>query len=314
MEIRHMRSFIAVAEELSFRRAAERLQMAQPPLSQQIKRLEREVGVALFDRDTRHVALTAAGQAFLAEARRALAAAAAAPQLARQAAAGQTGTVRLGFTGTGSYSVLLRIARKFRQHRPHVQLSLVGPHYSGELVDQLHRQDVDACLLRLPVASSGLRIHELAQDSFLAALPVDHALAARSTLGILDLHDQPIIGYPSHRGVSAITAIHGGFMKHGLRPNTVQEAPDMHTIMLLVGAGAGVGLVLRSAAHMKMPGVALIPVPEIPPLPLALAWREADPNPALHALIDLLDEVSAECRAEDLAAVDAGRRCQKGRR
>jgi DNA-binding transcriptional LysR family regulator len=292
MEIRHMRSFIAVAEELNFRRAAERLQMAQPPLSQQIKRLERHVGVTLFHRDTRHVALTAAGQAFLAEARRALAAAHAAPQLARQAAAGQIGTVRLGFTGTGSYSVLLLIAQKFRQHRPRVQLSMVGPHYSGELVDQLHRQDADASLIRLPVASSGLRIHELAQDSFLAAIPADHPLAQRSALGIPDLCDQPIIGYPSHRGVSAITAIHSGFMKHGLSPNIVQEAPDMHTIMLLVGAGAGLGLVLRSAEHLKVPGVVLVPVPEIPPLPLALAWREADPNPALHALIELLDEVS----------------------
>lgn len=292
-----MHAFMVVAEELSFRRAAERLQMAQPPLSQQIKRLEREVGVELLHRNTRHVALTAAGEAFLGETRKALAATRAAPHVAHQAASGEIGVVRLGFTGPASYWVLLLIVRKFRRLRPDVRLDIVGPSWSGELVDRIHREDVDAALVRLPIRSSAVRIHEITRDPYLAVLPTDHPLAQQDEISIPDLREQPIIGYPSNRGAASPTAIHSGFMEHGISPNIVQEAPDTHTIMLLAGAGGGIGLVLRPAEHLKVPGVALVPVPELPALPLALAWRERDHNPALNAIHELLDEVADESTA-----------------
>lgn len=293
MELRQLRAFTAVAEELNFRRAAERLRMAQSPLSQQIKRLEREVGVVLLHRTTRQVSLTTAGAAFLAEARRALAAAEAAPRLARQAAAGQLGAVRLGFTGPASYEVLLIITRTFRRYRPHVRLDIVGPAFSGELVDRLHHDDVDAALVRIPVSAPGLRLRQVASHAIGAALPAAHPLASQQVVSLTQLAGLPIIGYPSNRGVATAGAIQSAFVQRGLSPNIVQEAPDTHTILLLAGAGVGIGLVPISAGHLKVPGVVLLPVTDIAPVGLALAWRTGDPNPALHALLDLLDEVRA---------------------
>jgi DNA-binding transcriptional LysR family regulator len=288
-----MEAFIAVAEELNFRRAAERLYMAQPPLSQQIKRLEREVGVTLLHRNTRHVALTPAGEAFLQEARRAVRAADAASRAAREVAAGNSGVVRLGFSGPTSYEVLVLITRMYRELRPNVRLDIVGPVYGGELIERLGRDEIDAGLVRLPVPGSRIALQEITRHPIAAALPTDHPLAGREQVSLAELREEPMISLLANRGAGLLIVIHSAFLAHGFSPNIVQEAPDTHTIMSLVGAGVGIGLVPASAGHIKLPGVQLVPVPEIPPIPLALAWREDDANPALVALIDLLPAVLA---------------------
>jgi DNA-binding transcriptional LysR family regulator len=288
-----MEAFIVVAEELNFRRAAERLHMAQPPLSQQIKRLEREVGATLLSRTTRHVSLTPAGAAFLQEARRAVQAAQAAPRAAKAAAAGQLGVVRLGFSGPTSYEVLVLLTKMYRERRPKVRLDVVGPVFGGELIERLDRNEIDAGLVRLPVPGSRMSVREITRHPIAVALPADHPLATRQEIALSELRDESVISYPANRGAGTLTVIHSAFLAHGFSPNIVQEAPDTHTIMSLVGAGAGIGFVLASAGHIKLPGVVLIPVPDIPPIPLALAWRENDTNPALLALVDLLDLVSA---------------------
>ncbi|MFJ8950944.1 MULTISPECIES: LysR substrate-binding domain-containing protein [unclassified Streptomyces] len=295
MELRHLQSFVTVAEELNFRRAAERLRMSQPPLSQQIKRLEHEVGVALLRRTTRQVALTAAGEAFLTEARRALRAVQEAPLAARRAASGQTGVVRLGFSGPTSHEVLILMTRKFREHRPRVRLEIHGPVYGGELVTRLTDDEIDAGLMRLPVAGTGIQARELTRHGIVVALPAGHRLATRAEIGMDDIQDEPVVSHPTNRGAGIVALIHSAYLAHGSSPRIVQEAPDTHTILTLVGAGVGIGFVPSSASHLKVPGVVLIPARDIPPLPLALAWRAGDPNPALHALIDLLDEIAADC-------------------
>lgn len=295
MELRHLSAFVAVAEELNFRRAAERLRVAQSPLSQQIKRLEREVGVELLRRTTRQVTLTAAGQAFLPEARRALAAAEAAPQAARQAASGRVGLVRLGFTGPASYEVLLLLAKAFRRQYPEVRLDIAGPAYSGELVGQLHRGTVDAALIRTPVPDDGLRISEITRHDMTAVIPAGHRLAQEESVTVSQLTGQAIIGYPSGRGAAIAHAVRSAFTQNDLNPDPSQEAPDTHTIMLLAGAGAGIGLVPASAAHLKVPGVVLVPVTDIRPVALALAWLADSPNPVLGSLTALIDEVRTEC-------------------
>jgi DNA-binding transcriptional LysR family regulator len=296
VELRHIEAFIAVAEELSFRRAAERLHIAQPPLSQQIKRLERDVGATLLHRTTRHVALTPAGEAFLQEAQRVVRAARAAPRAAREAAAGKSGVVRLGFSGPTSYEVLVLMTKMYREQRPHVRLDVVGPVYGGELIERLGRDEIDAGLVRLPVPGFRIALQEITRHPMAVALPADHPLADRPQVGLPELRDEPVISLLANRGAGLLTVIHSAFLAHGFSPNIVQEAPDTHTIMSLVGAGAGIGLVPASAGHIKLPGVVLVPVPDIPAIPLALAWRENDANPALRALIDLLPAVSGECR------------------
>jgi DNA-binding transcriptional LysR family regulator len=294
-----MEAFIVVAEELNFRRAAERLYIAQPPLSQQIKRLEREVGTTLLYRTTRHVSLTPAGEAFLQQAKRAVQAASAAMSAAREVAAGNTGVIRLGFSGPTSYEVLVLIIKKYRARQPHIRLDVVGPVYGGELIDRLGRDEIDAGLVRLPVPASRIALHEITRHPITAALPSGHPLANRDQVSLPELRDEPVISLLADRGAGLLTVIHNAFLAHGFSPRIVQQAPDTHTILSLVGAEVGIGFVPASAAHIKLPGVVLVPVPEIPPIPLALAWREHDANPALQALIDVLPEVSADSRDGD---------------
>lgn len=239
MELRHLQSFVTVAEELNFRRAAERLRMSQPPLSQQIKRLEHEVGVALLRRTTRQVALTAAGEAFLTEARRALRAVQEAPLAACRAASGQTGVVRLGFSGPTSHEVLILMTRKFREHRPRVRLEIHGPVYGGELVTRLTDDEIDAGLMRLPVAGTGIQARELTRHGIVVALPAGHRLATRAEIGMDDIQDEPVVSHPTNRGAGIVALIHSAYLAHGSSPRIVQEAPDTHTILTLVGAACG---------------------------------------------------------------------------
>lgn len=294
MELRHLQAFVVVAEELNFRRAAMRLHISQPPLSQQIKRLEAEVGVALLRRTTRQVALTAAGEAFLCEARQTLHSAHAAPRVARQAAAGQIGSVRLGFSGPTSYEVLLLIVRKFRERYPEVRFDIVSPLYGGELVDRLNRQDVDAGLLRLPVSAPGLCVRELQRHPLTVAVPAAHELSTCDAVGLNQLRGERFISYPTNRGSVINQAVQAACLRNGYNPEFAQEAPDTHTVLSLVGAGAGIGVVPQTAGHLEVPGVVLVPVHDAPAVPLALAWRSDDSNPALKGLVGLLDEVVSE--------------------
>lgn len=302
MELRHIEAFIAVSEELSFRRAAERLHIAQPPLSQQIKRLERDVGAVLLHRTTRHVALTPAGEAFLREARRAVQGVHAARRAAREVVAGKAGAVRFGFGGPASPEVLTLLTRMFRSRHPEVRLEVVGPLFGAELVEQLNHDEIDAGLLRLPVRVSRIAVQEIIRHTMAVALPADHPLAGRAHVGLTELRDEPVIGYRTDRGGTVPTLIQGAFLRHGISPHVVQVAPDVHTLLSLVAAGAGIGFAPISADHIQLPGVALVPVPDIPPIPLALAWREGDTNPALKSLVGLLDEVSATLREQSLAS------------
>lgn len=285
MELRHLRAFVVVAEELHFGRAAARLTMSQPPLSQQIRRLEREVGATLFERHTRHVALTAAGTAFLAEARRCLDAADEAITAARRAESGEIGVVRLGFAGSSSYRELRAIAYRFRELRPRATLSLVTGHFSGELADDLRQDVVDAALLRTPVDGTDLTVREIARHLLVVAVPAEHRLAGRDVVELGDLAGEPFIGYPSQRMAVLRAAVDGACRQAGFAARVVQEAPDTHTLVSLVSAGVGVGLVLDPADELAVPGVVLRPLTSEHVVPLGLAWRTDNPNPVLPALL-----------------------------
>ncbi|MBW0105593.1 LysR family transcriptional regulator [Pseudonocardia sp. KRD291] len=285
MELRQLNAFVVVAEELHFGRAAVRLSVSGPPLSQQIRRLEREVGTPLFARHTRHVALTPAGEAFLPPARRALAAAGDATTAARRAAQGRTGTARLGFAGSSSYQQLREIAQRFRATVPDARLSLVTGRFSGELAEDLRADRVDAALIRTPVDDIGLVVREVARQRLVAALPVEHPLADREQIGLAELCADAFVSYPAQRMAVMRGAVDAACLHAGFHPRIEQEAPDTHTLLSLVSAGVGVGLVLDAASELLMPGVAVVELADARVVPLALAWKRDGSNPVLPALL-----------------------------
>ena len=287
MELRHLRAFLVVAEELHFGRAARRLHMSQPPLSQQIKRLEQEVGARLLDRSTREVALTSAGRAFRAEARRALDAVDAACTAARRAERGDTGTIRLGFTGPSSYHVLPALARRFGEDNPGVRLVLAPPSFSGELTGALRDGEIDLGFVRLPVSAPGLTVRTLQREPFVAVLPDRHPLAGADVIDLPELADDPFVAYPAMRGSVLRDKLGAACLTAGFSPRIVQEAPDTHTLVSLVGTGIGVTLLPAAARHLVLEGVRYLPLRDVAiDVPLGMAWREDDPNPALAAFLD----------------------------
>lgn len=256
MELRHLRYFVAVAEELNFTRAAERLYIAQPPLSTQIRALEQELEVQLFERDKRRVFLTQAGRHFLDRAREILAAVEAAQGETRSAASGSIGRLAMGYTASSMLSVRLPSAiRAFRQAHPQVILTL-HEMTSVDQLDAVNARTLDLGILRRPnvVIPMGVVVEEWYQAPLVAAMPAGHPLARRA-LRIKDLRDQPLILYPRHSGIGLYWRVQELCAEAGFRPNMVQEARDAATIVGLVAAGVGIALVPSDTACIQLQGV-----------------------------------------------------------
>jgi DNA-binding transcriptional LysR family regulator len=282
MELRHLRCFVAVAEELSFRGAAEKLRMAQPPLSSQIKRLEQELGVQLLERTTRAVSLTHAGRVFLDEARSVIAASSQAEQRARDAQNGLAGTLRLGIIAPVAGAWLAGLLRRFRQRFPGVQLSLFDL-TSTEQLTRLHEQQLDVGLLRPPIGYPELDYKFVGESRQVLALPSGHRLARKKRLQWEDFHDEELVLiHPS--------AQHGFYdpffaecAKAGARPRPVQYANDIQTKMWLISAGFGIAPTTASLGEVRRPGLVFRPLPPgLPPVQTVLAWRRGDPSPVLE--------------------------------
>lgn len=280
-----MQAFVMVADELHFGRAAGRLNMTVSPLSQLIRRLEREVGPRLLDRHTRRVALTAAGEAFLRHARRCLDEADAAVDAARRTGAGDAGRVRLGFAGSSSHEELQAIARRFRSRHPGAVLEPVTGRFSGELAEAVRRNQVDVALLRRPVDETGLQALVISESPIVVALPTGHRLASHEVVEAAELTSEQFISYPADR----VSVVRGSLdvicQRAGFTPQVVQEAPDTHTLLALVGAGGGVGLVLEPAAALAVPGIVVRPLHPRHVHPLVLVWSDSNLNPALRPLV-----------------------------
>jgi DNA-binding transcriptional LysR family regulator len=281
VELRHLRYFVAVAEELSFRGAAERLHMAQPPLSAQIKALEQELGVKLLERTTRSVSLTHAGRVFLEESRRVLLASAQAEQRTRDAQHGLAGTLRVGIIAPVAGAWLAGILRRFRQRFPAVQLSLFDL-TSTEQLRRLHEQELDAGLLRPPITFPELDYRFVGESKQVLALPAGHWLAKKRRLQWSDFHNQELVLiHPS--------AQHGYYdpffaqcAKAGAQPRPVQYANDIQTKMWLISAGFGIAPTTASLGEVRRPGLVFRLLPRgLPPVQTVLAWRKGDPSPVL---------------------------------
>jgi DNA-binding transcriptional LysR family regulator len=291
VELRYLNSFVAVAEELHFGRAAKRLQMAQPPLSQQIRQLEKELGVQLFERSTRSVRLTSAGEAFLKPVRTVLEDIDIATRVARAAGRGEYGRVSVGFAGASSHASLPRLTRAVRAAHPGIELVMRGQTYANRALARIADGTLDLGFVRLPVTQPGVEHRVIAEEELVCALPSDHPLAQQSAIAVADLADEPFVSFPAGTGSSLRDATVQACEAAGHNPRIVQEAPDSYTILALVAMGVGVTLTLTSCMHIQQTGLVYRPLTG-PPVTLqaALAWRTDNPSAALRSVLGVAAE------------------------
>jgi DNA-binding transcriptional LysR family regulator len=288
MELRQLRYFIAVAEELHFRRAAERLHISQPPLSQQIRALEDELGFALLVRTRRRVQLTAAGEAFLRDARAILGELDGAVATARRIDTGQTGRLRVAFVGSALLSIVPGTVQRFRAARPAVELEL----RERSTVDQLRAIRagiVDVGLVRPPAEDDpSLRAEVVLRERTVAALPDGHELASLSRVPLRRLAAEPLVLFPRDQAPGFHDLLIGalaGAGNPGASPRVVQYAPEMLTIIGLVAAGIGVSLVPASVSRLEIQGVVYRPVSGAPHSELVAITRAGDDSALVRAFV-----------------------------
>ncbi|GAA4616707.1 LysR substrate-binding domain-containing protein [Saccharopolyspora hordei] len=291
MELRHLTAFIAVAEELHFGRAAKRLQMAQPPLSQQIRQLERELGVQLFERNTRSVRLTNAGESLLEPARTVLEDVDTAVRAAKAAGRGEYGRVTVGFAGASSHESLPLLTRAVRAAHPGLELVMRGQTYANVALAKVADGSLDLGFVRLPVNQPGVRTRVIEVEELICALPTDHPLARQERIRIEQLADEPFVSFPANAGSTLRDALVKACVSAGFNPRVVQEAPDSYTILALVAAGVGVTLTLTSCQHIQQTGLVYRPLAGDPiRMHAALAWRADNTSAALRTVLEIAEE------------------------
>jgi DNA-binding transcriptional LysR family regulator len=278
MELRHLRYFVAVAEELHFHRAAERLHISQPPLSQQIRALERELGVALFERNRRRVELTPAGASFLEEARGILEATERAADNARRVAAGELGSLRIGFVGSATFSPTLpAILREFRDCYPDVDLRLRELQTTEQLAS-LTAGRIDVGVIRGPLESAdlaaGLELLVIQREQLVVAVHDSHPLAPKRRLRAADLRGETFVILRRREAPGLFASLAKVMHSAGGMPTDVLEVAEMQTILGLVASGFGVSLVPASVGEAERAGISFRPLADpSPEIELALAWR-----------------------------------------
>ncbi|MCR6475972.1 LysR substrate-binding domain-containing protein [Variovorax sp. ZS18.2.2] len=287
MELRHLRYFVAVAEELNFTRAAQRLHIAQPPLSVQIQALEEELKVRLLERDKRRVFLTQAGRHFLERARGILRDVETAKGEAQSAASGEVGSIALGYTASSMLSPAMPGAiLRFRQLHARVVLTLKEM-TSLEQLDAVHGRSLDIAVLRRPNVEipTGITVEEWYQSPLTAVVPRDHRLSGKP-LRIADLRDEPLVMYPRNAGIGLYWKVQDLCAKAGFRPRMVQEAREASTIAGLVAAGVGIALVPGDTRCIQLDGVVYQTVLDKEAVSsLYLAHRQEDPNPYVDLML-----------------------------
>lgn len=290
IETRLLRQFVAVAEELHFHRAAQRLHMAQPPLSQAIARLEERLGFALFVRHSRGVRLTPAGVQLLDCARATLLNLERGVQQARRIAQGQAGTLRIGSLALAGHPHLLDSLKRYRQQWPQVELSLMQAG-SAQLARALLDEQLDLAVLRdVPELDERLQWRLWQEEALLLALPADHPRVADAHLHLADFAEEPFVFTPRHLGSRYHQHLLDLCQAAGFSPRIAQEAAQLQTVASLVACGFGIALLPASAALANgQPGVCFRALTDaLAPLPLYLAWRAGDGSLARQRMLELL--------------------------
>jgi DNA-binding transcriptional LysR family regulator len=291
MELRHLRYFQAVAEERHFGRAAARLHMAQPPLSQQIRQLEDELGVTLLRRTTRRVDLTPAGEAYLARVRAILQSVDAAGDEANRIGSGLEGRLVVGCVGSATYSLLPALVRALREQLPGVDVAFRGEMLSPDQIAALREGSIDLALLRPsgdPADQTDLAMLTLREERYVVALPEDHRLATRSRLRLADLRDEDLIVHSGHGRSAMYDAVVGLCRDAGFEPAIRHEVAETSTLVTFVAAGLGVAIVPEPVAELVVAGATYRPLASRARMDLVVATRADDDSAALARTLRVL--------------------------
>lgn len=302
MELRQLTYFIAVAEERHFGRAAKRLHIAQPPLSQQIRQFEEQLGVKLFDRTTRRVDLTAAGALMLERGRSILNDVEALQADVYQVGQGATGVLHVGFSGASTYSVMPRIVRAAGTAYPGLTLDLHGEMLTPAMERGLLEHTLDAAILRPPVSSPEIDFRIINREPLVVALPAHSLLASDRPLSMVELTEQRFVTYPPESVMYRMTA--DLCREAGFQHRVSQMAQETSTILSFVAAGGGVALMPASVRSVQLRGVRYRELEDSPHAELAVAWRREDRSVLLSNFIQLVTELADEPESEDQPGPD----------
>lgn len=299
MELRHLRYFAAVAEERHFGRAAEKLGIAQPPLSKQLQDLEAELGYPLFDRSRRPVELTAAGEALEAHVRSLFEALERAIRETRRAGAGHSGRLTIGYPQSLAYSGLTAILRAFRERWPEVTIDVreLAP---GEQVEALRRGELDVGFVRAPLHEAELASENVRKEKLVLALPADHRLAIRERVALSSVASEPFVFFPRARGPGFFDFLMAFCRDSGFSPRIVQEAPQID-VLALVAAGFGLSILPESVRELRRADIVLRPIIGSPTTELRLVWRSGDASPPLSRFIETVRRVGVKRGRKKLA-------------
>jgi len=296
MDLHHLRHFLAVAEELHFGRAAKRLGMSQPPLSQSIQRLETSLGALLFDRSRQHVILTPAGRALLQEARGLLAQVEQAERLVRRVAEGNLARLRVAFVPWSLVRALPRALRAFHRQWPGVEARLYE-RASRQQVASLRAGEIDLGIVSLRmIATEGLQVRVVERSRLAVAVPSSWPQARQAKLRLADLSACPFLVFPPQLSPAWHEAVIAACRDAGFRPNVIQETAQPFTMLNMVANGLGVALLQDTAASMKVDGVTLVPLADAPAsfdTEIALAWVDKKLTPPLASFIGHVEREAA---------------------
>lgn len=315
MDVHKAQAFLAVADELHFGRAAERLHMAQPPLSRLIRQIETELGAPLFERNTRQVTLTPQGAALIEPARELVMLSQRLKEIVQQSTSGEIGRIRLGFAGASVHRQVSELARRVRTDCPGITLELFSSQFSHVGLERVLDGSLDMVIGRWDFLPAEVESRVVGEEEILVALPEGHHLAHHEWVRPADLAGEPWIMLPGASGATLPNRLGVLGVKGGFVPRVVQIAPDSSTQLMLVEVGFGIALTFSGVReNLLAPGVVYRPLrPSQSPVELSLIWRRRDPNPAVRAVIGVSrrvfpDPVDEATKAADssVASADSG--------